>query len=260
MKYLLHKLILSAILIFTLTLCPVFAQVVSVDHWFNNETHPQTNKQFHYIWSDTTSTGYSEWGEIFKSRGSSIATMGKPSTTALWKTDIYIIVDPDSTNETSYPNYISTSDINSIRTWVRQGGVLAVLANDKFNCEFTNLNRLMKEFGMSFNNRSLYNANDKSPENGAITSLQDHYVFRDVSAIYMEGVSDINISDNAKAVLTANDRILIAENKFGKGYIIAVGDPWICNKYIDYAVLPGKQGNRKAAENLTDLLLSYVKK
>lgn len=258
MKHLYHKILLSATLTFILTsLSPVSSQiVVSLDHWFNNETHEQTNKPFHYLWSDTAVSGYSEWADIFKSREAVIATMGKPSTTALWKTDVYIIADPDSTNETSYPNYISTSDINSIRTWVRQGGVLAILANDAFNCEFTNLNRLMSEFGMSFNKTSMHIGNDQGDEKGKINKLPDHPLFKDVSGISMEGASDINIRDNAKAVLTENGRIIIAENKFGKGYVIAVGDPWICNKNL---MLPGRSGNRKAAENLTDLLLSYVR-
>jgi len=40
----------------------------------------------------------------------------------------------------------------------------------------------------------------------------------------------------------------------------AIGDPWIYNEYIDHDRLPESFENRKAAENLTELLLSYAKK
>jgi len=54
--------------------------------------------------------------------------------------------------------------------------------------------------------------------------------------------------------------VLMAENKFGKGYVFAIGDPWIYNEYIDHDRLPQSFDNRKAAENLTALLLGYARK
>ena len=50
----------------------------------------------------------------------------------------------------------------------------------------------------------------------------------------------------------------MAETKYGKGYVFAIGDPWIYNEYIDNDKLPVGFENHKAAENLTDLLLSHV--
>jgi unsaturated rhamnogalacturonyl hydrolase len=73
-------------------------------------------------------------------------------------------------------------------------------------------------------------------------------------------VADINLSGTSKAILKENGKILMAENKFGKGYVFAIGDPWIYNEYIDHDRLPVSFENRKAAENLTDLLLSYTRK
>ena len=95
---------------------------------------------------------------------------------------------------------------------------------------------------------------------GASTDLPDHPLFRGVTKIYIKEVSDINISGNAKAILTEKGKVLMAENKFGKGYVFAIGDPWIYNEYIDHDRLPESFENRKAAENLTELLLSYAKK
>ncbi len=53
-------------------------------------------------------------------------------------------------------------------------------------------------------------------------------------------------------------KVLIAETNYGKGYVFAIGDPWIYNEYIDHDRLPSGVENRKAAENLTGFLLGKV--
>jgi unsaturated rhamnogalacturonyl hydrolase len=50
----------------------------------------------------------------------------------------------------------------------------------------------------------------------------------------------------------------MAEAKVGKGYVFAVGDPWIYNEYMDHDKLPVSFDNHQAAVNLTKLLLSRV--
>jgi unsaturated rhamnogalacturonyl hydrolase len=234
--------------------------VVGLDNWFNHETNAKTGKPFHYLWTDTESSGYSRWGEIFKSRGAELSLVTKPNAAALNKISVYIIVDPDTTTETQYPNYIAAADIKAIVSWVKRGGVLAVLANDAPNCEFTHLNALMKEFGMTFNHVTLHPVTGTNFEMGASTNLPSHALFNGLKKIYIKEVSDINLSGTAKSILTENGKVLIAENKFGKGYVFAIGDPWIYNEYIDHDRLPESFENRKAAENLTDLLLGYAKK
>jgi unsaturated rhamnogalacturonyl hydrolase len=234
--------------------------VVGLDNWFNNETNAKTNKPFHYLWSDTEWSGYSRWGEIFTSKGAQVITIGKPTPAVLSKINVYIIVDPDTTTETPYPNYLSAADIKVIKSWVKKGGVLAVLANDAPNCEFTNLNKLMKEFGMTFNHVTLHPVTGTNFEMGACINLPEHALFKGVSKIYIKEVADINLSGTAKSILTENGKVLMAENKYGKGYVFAIGDPWIYNEYIDHDRLPESFENRKAAENLTDLLLGNVRK
>jgi unsaturated rhamnogalacturonyl hydrolase len=238
-----------------------FAQtVVGLDNFYNKETNSKTNSPYHYLWSDKEYSGYSRWGEIFVSRGAVLTTVARPDAKALSKISVYIIADPDSTTESPYPNYISTVDIESIRTWVKRGGVLAVLANDAPNCEFTHLNRLMSEFGMTFNHVTLHRVSGVNFEEGASVNLPEHPLFKGVSKIYIKEISDINISGTASAILTENGKVLMAENKFGKGYVFAIGDPWIYNEYIEHARLPESFENLKAAENLTDLLLGHTKK
>ena len=233
--------------------------VVGLDNWFNHEINSKTGKPFHYLWTDTENSGYSRWGDIFRSRGAEIATIGKPKASVLKKINIYIIVDPDTTAESPAPEYITANDIASIKKWVSAGGVLAVLANDAPNCEFTHLNRLMSEFGMSFNHVTLHPVTGKNFEMGASVNLPDHPLFKGVRKIYIKEVSDIRLSGNARSILTENGKVLIAECNYGKGYVFAIGDPWIYNEYIDHDRLPESFDNRKAAENLTDLLLSHIK-
>jgi unsaturated rhamnogalacturonyl hydrolase len=234
--------------------------VVGLDNWYNSETNAKTGKPFHYLWTDTEFSGYSRWGEIFTAKGAKITTIGKPDANALSKINVYIIVDPDTTTETPKPNYIEPQEIDAIRSWVEKGGVLAVLANDAPNCEFTHLNTLMSKFGMRFNHVTLHPVTGTDFEMGACKNLPDHPLFKGVTKIYIKEVSDIVLSGTAKSVLTENGKVLMAENKFGKGYVFAIGDPWIYNEYIDHDRLPESFENRKAAENLTDILLNYTNK
>lgn len=257
-----RNIFLLAALIVSAFLCSnaIAQPVVGLDNWFNNETNAKTNKPFHYLWSDTENSGYSRWGEIFTSKGAQIITVGKPTPSVLSKINVYILVDPDTTTETPYPNYFSAADIKAIKSWVKKGGVLAVLSNDAPNCEFTHLNQLMKEFGMTFNHVTLHPVTGTNFEMGACKDLPEHPLFKGVSKIYIKEVADINLSGTAKSILTENRKVLMAENRYGKGYVFAIGDPWIYNEYIDHDRLPESFENRKAAENLTDLLLGNVKK
>jgi hypothetical protein len=234
--------------------------VVGLDNWYNNEINATTGKPYHYLWSDTEFSGYSRWGEIFTARGATIISVGKPSPSVLKGINIYIIVDPDTTTESKSPAYIIENDIKTIQKWVKKGGVLVLLANDAPNCEFTHLNKLASVFGISFNHVTLHPVTGNEYEMGAITNLPDHQLFKGVTKIYMKEIADLNLSGKAKAILTENGKVLMAENNYGKGYIFAVGDPWIYNEYIDHDRLPGSFENRKAAENLTDMLLGKVKK
>ena len=234
--------------------------VVGLDNWYNREVNAKTGTPFHYLWTDTAFSGYSRWGKIFTGRGAKLATLEKPDANVLSKVNIYIIVDPDTTTESKSPNYIMQDEAKAIEQWVKNGGVLALLGNDAPNCEFTHFNQLASLFGMTFNHVTLHPVTGTNFEMGASKSLPDHPLFKGVSKIYIKEVSDINLKGSAKGILTENGKVLIAECNYGKGYVFAIGDPWIYNEYIDHDRLPASFENRKAAENLTDLLLSYTKK
>jgi len=239
-----------------------FAQkTVGLDNWYNHETNVKTGKIFHYTWDDTQNSGFSQLGDLFKSKGAELKTIGaKADAKSLTGINIYIIVDPDTTSENPKPNYILPNDIKAISKWVKNGGILLILANDKPNCEFTHLNQLGKEFGLHFNPVILNPVTGKEYNMAAETNLPNHPLFKGVNKIYMKEVSSISLSKAAKAVLTDDKQVYIAETSFGKGYVLAVGDPWLYNEYIDHAMLPADFENLKAANNLTEFLLSKVKK
>lgn len=249
-----------------IVLCAVTAggyaqKTVGVDNWYNHEINAKTGKIFHYTWDDTQNSGFSQLGDLFKSKGATLKTVTtKADAKSLAGIDVYIIVDPDTTTESPKPNYLMPADIEAITKWVKKGGVLLILANDKPNCEFTHLNQLGKKFGMYFNPVILNRVNGKEYNMAAETNLPDHPLFKGVNKIYMKEVCSINLSGQAKAVLTDDQQVYIAENSFGKGYVLAVGDPWLYNEYIDHIMLSEDFENLKAAHNLTGLLLSKVKK
>jgi YhcH/YjgK/YiaL family protein len=228
---------------------------VGLDTWFNHETSPRTGKPYHYLWTDSAFSGYSRWGKIFTSRNANISTLNRPNAANLANLGVYIIVDPDTTSENPAPNYILPEDATAIEQWVKNGGVLIILGNDAPNCEFTHLNQLASRFGIIFNYVTLLPVTDKKWEMGAVTALPDHPLFKGIKKIYLKEVSSLTLSGQAKPVLTHDGNILMAECQYGKGFVFAVGDPWIYNEYIDHDRLPVDFENHKAAENLTDYLL-----
>jgi hypothetical protein len=238
----------------------ISAQVkVGLDNWYNRETNAKTGKPFHYLWTDSAWSGYSRWGKIFTDKGAKITTLDHPNTAVLSRINVYIIADPDTTSENPSPDYITAEDANTIESWVKQGGVLMILSNDAPNCEFTHLNQLTSRFGFTFNHVTLHPVTDKNFEMGASVNLPDHPIFKGVNKIYLKEISSLKLSGTAKPILTENGQVFMAEAKVGKGLVVAVGDPWIYNEYIDHDRLPENFENRKAAENLTDYLLKNAK-
>jgi unsaturated rhamnogalacturonyl hydrolase len=238
-----------------------FAQVIGLDHWYNRETSPKTGQPFHYLWTDTENSGYSQWGDMFKKQGATLTTLENAADSKnLANLDVYIIVDPDTTTESKAPNYIQPADIKAIKSWVKKGGVLVLLANDAPNCEFTHLNQLAEEFGIHFNHVSLHPVLNKKWDMGAFTSFPEHPIFKGVSKIYLKEISSFQLKSPAKPILTENGIVFMAESKVEKGTVIAIGDPWIYNEYIDHAYLPADFDNLKAADNLTGYLLKIARK
>jgi len=235
-------------------------QKVALDNYYNHEFSQKTGKPYHYLWDDEADSGFSQFGELFKEQGAEILTLDAgPEESSLKEVSVYIIVDPDTPAETKEPNYMTDKAATVIARWVKKGGVLLLMGNDKNNAEFDHFNLLAAKFGMRFNKELLHPVEGRQFDMGAFVDLPDHPLFTDVKKIYMKEVASLTCSGKAKPVLTGNGKTIIAECRHGKGYVLAVGDPWIYNEYIGHRLLPEDFENMQAARNLAILLLSNGK-
>ncbi len=225
----------------------VSGKIVCLDCYHNNEWKAGKDGKeirYHYIWEDTANSGYSELGAVIKRLGAGISeSRVAPTKSVLDKSSIYIIVDPDTPQETKHPHYITDPEIESIVSWVRNGGVLAIFANDSGNCEFTPLNRLAGRFGIRFSEDSRNDVKGKDFEVGAFTNLPRIPMFEGVKKIYLKEISTLKIEKPAESDLTAHGDIIMASAQFGKGFVFAVGDPWFYNEYFDNRKLPASFDN-----------------
>ena len=64
---------------------------------------------------------------------------------------IYIIVSPDIPVKNPHPHYVQPEDARQVAEWVKQGGVLLLMANDPANGEIEHLDLLADIFGIHFN-------------------------------------------------------------------------------------------------------------
>ena len=151
------KKVLAALTIFSALAIHAKAQskLVTLDSYFNDEYRKNAAGQpepFHYKWEETDNNGFSKLGDIFKSKGAQLQTLyQKPTLGNLKKTNIYIIVDPDTKKESPDPKFISPPDANVIEQWVKAGGKLLLFANDSSNVELPHFNTLAEKFGIHFN-------------------------------------------------------------------------------------------------------------
>ncbi|WP_345949105.1 DUF4350 domain-containing protein [Mucilaginibacter sp. PAMB04274] len=240
------------------------AQTVTLDYHFNHETHKGKNGQaerFHYLWDEKASSGYSILGETFTKQGFQLKSLeDAPTAGNLKGTQVYIIVDPDKPKENPNPNYIKKADVDNIAAWVKQGGVLVMLANDSANVELPHFNKLAGVFGIHFNDDLTNHVIDDAHFADGGVSVTGNPVFKTAKRIFMKDVCSISTIGNAKPVLKNNaGATLIASSKYGKGTVIAISDPWLYDEYTN-GRLPAEYENDKAAYDLVVWLKSLVPK
>lgn len=254
------------ILLFVMTGSAVFSfgqKTIALDNWFNRETHAKTGKIFHYTWDDTENSGFSIMAQTFRDMGASLLTLETaPAAQNLKTAGVYIIVDPDTISENPDPNYVQPADIKAIEKWVRKGGVLVLMSNDKPNAEFTHFNRLASVFGFRFRPVTLNPVEGRNWDMGAETVFPDHPLFRNVRKIYMKETTPIVLDKNARPLVRDNGdgEVFIAETGYGKGYVLAIGDPWLYNEYVDNRRLTSDFDNDKALVNFCSFLVSKAKR
>lgn len=233
---------------------------VGLDYYFNDEWRPRKDsvmERFHYVWEDTTNSGFSILGRSIDLLGADLDTLqSAPTDASLKNLSVYVLVDPDTPAETKNPHYISEQDAAVIEHWVNNGGVLALFANDRGNCEFKHLNKLAERFGIHFNEDCYHRVIGKAYDTGKCDNLPTHLIFKNVKQIFMKEICSLRIEKHAEPILMENDLVLMAAARSGKGLVFAVGDPWLYNEYMDTRRLPPDYENSKAGRNLFQWLLS----
>ena len=93
-------------------------------------------------------------------------------------------------------------------------------------------------------------------EMGAALPVQGNKVLKSGTKIYVKEVSAIQLNANAEAIAKANDQVVAAIAKYGKGKVIAIGDPWVYNEYVDGRKLPTSFQNFEAMQQIVNWTLS----
>jgi unsaturated rhamnogalacturonyl hydrolase len=239
-------------------------KTVLLDYYFNNEWKKDANgKQirYHYTWDDRANSGFALWGDVFKTYGAQTKSLETaPTKSNLKGANVYIIVDPDTEKETAKPNYMDEASAKAIADWVKEGGVLILMANDKGNADLQHTNILASKFGVKFNEDN-YNlvVNDQF-EQGAVMIPANHSVFKTSKKVYIKELSTLQVNAPATTVLTKEGKNVIAVAKYGKGAAFIIGDPWLYNEYTDGRKLTPDFDNYKAMQDLARWAIEQSKK
>jgi unsaturated rhamnogalacturonyl hydrolase len=222
---------------------PLRAQtVVGLDGYHNNESKlPE-----HYQWEGTSDGSFSKLAAGFREHGVQLRTLrSKIDRASLDALRLLIIVDPDTREETADPKYIGDDEIDAIESWVKAGGRLVLLGNDKGHAEFTHFNRLASRFGVEF----LEDTYPKIEGKAILVATGPHEIFAGGLKAYLVEVAPLKLRAPAKAVLTDNGTDIMALATVGQGMVFALGDPWLYDEYI------GRNDNIAIATNLFTMLL-----
>jgi unsaturated rhamnogalacturonyl hydrolase len=217
-------------------------KVVALDGFHNNESKMPD----HYQWDGTRAGGFSELGKLLVGLGAELKTIRERITPAgLAGVKVFIIVDPDTPAETDHPEYIMPDEIAAIEQWVRQGGRLVLLGNDKGNAEFEHFNQLARRFGIEFLEETYPHVAGK----GILIASGDGPIFNGAPEVYLVEIAPLKVSAGVDVLLADHGTPVMALAHAGRGEVFALGDPWIYNEYI------GHKDNRAIAANLFRQLL-----
>jgi lysophospholipase L1-like esterase len=243
---------------------PLEGITVGLDQFYNNERKilkDSSAVRFHYTWDDSADSGFLELAKIFDRHGADVDTLNSaPTEAGLKKFSVFIIVDPDTPKETVQPNYLQPAEIDVIERWVKKGGFLVLLANDKGNSEFLHFNQFAERFGIRFNEDMHQDVKNNQYDSGRVTQFPAHPMFRTVKHAFIKQFSSITTVPPAQPVLMTRGVTAIAEARIGAGRVIAVGDPWLYNEYIDNRRLPAGYENEEAANGIVRWICSQAQK
>lgn len=230
-------------------------KLVLVDAWFNSQTRPSPSggtELFHYKFDDDQNSGFSFFGRAFQRYGAQLGELpAAPTATSLAPAKVYIIASPDIPSKNPHPHYMDPASVTTIEHWVRNGGVLLLMENDKNSSEFTHFNTLSERFGIHFNAVLRNEVEGHHFEQGRLDlPAGTGGIFPQPLQVYMKEICTITTSGPAKSVFTDKGDTLMAIAHLGKGTVYAVVDPWLYNEYTDGRKLPADYKNFTAAIQL----------
>ena len=232
---------------------------VVLDRWFNSEKRKDitgAEQYWHYVWEERSHPGFYTLGKIFEKYGAKLASLdAAPVKKSLKGASVYIIVDPDHKKDNPHPNFVNAKDIKAISKWVKSGGTLFLMANDSSNCDLTYFNKLANAFGITYEYKNLNMVKNDTYVQGEVWP-EGSSIFKNKYRLFLKELSPVTVSGTAKADVKKNEDIIIATASYGKGKIVAVGDPWLYNEYVDGRKLPAIYENYKGAEDLAKWLLA----
>lgn len=236
-------------------------KTVVVDAWFNSQQREVDGQMvyFHYKWGDSTNTGFSLLGEMFRSDGAELSTLYAPPTVAaLHGFQIYIIASPDNLAKNPHPHYVQPEDAEQVAEWVRGGGLLVLMENDPANADIDHMNLLAGKFGIHFNSVLSHHVVGSQIENGRISVSGDGPVFHHAHTLYMKDTCTISVTEPAVPLIVDKTGIVMAMANYGRGTVVAVVDPWLYNEYTNGKNLPAEYDNYAAGEEWVRWLLEQV--
>ena len=236
---------------------------IVLDNYFNNEWHTDgfgINKRWHYTWDEMSNGGFSLFGDIWQLYGANICSLDvAPNSENLKYASVYIIVDPDGNKDTKKPNFMNEKYATAIADWVKAGGVLLLMANDSSNCDLEHFNILSDKLGIHFTNNSLNMVKNDEYETGAVYNSINP-VFKLTKKIFLKEISTIDVQFPASTLIAKDGETIFATAIYGKGSVLAVGDPWIYNEYLDGRKIPAEYQNFMATNEMVQWLLKQAKK
>ena len=237
---------------------------VLLDYYFNNEWKADADGRkvrWHYTWEDRSNGGFAMLGNIYQRHGAAIHSLDVAPTPQLLKNaSVYIMVDPDTEKETEQLHVMNPTFAATIAGWVKNGGVLILLTNDKGNADLANTNLLAEKFGIRFNEDNFNLVLNNQYEQGAVLADNGNPVFKTGRRFFIKELATLELKSPAVPVLKKEGKVVASIASYGKGKVFVIGDPWLYNEYIDGRKLPAGFDNYKAAEDLVRWSLQAARK
>ena len=100
--------------------------------------------------------------------------------------------------------------------------------------------------------------NDVTREGGGVDT-RINKMFATAKQVYMKDACSITVKGSAYPLLKQKSDIIIAGSDYGKGFIVAIGDPWLYNEYVN-GKLQAEFENDKGANDLVIWLKNKLNK